>query len=209
LRAEHYIDRSRRLVVKRISLVAVTAVLCACSSGGANTHAATTEAPDLRSSSQLTQIQTPGGGGMITIDWEHQHTYEETKLLVGPDKAWSQFPTVFGELGIPTGLVDQQQHVFGNYGVKVRGSLGRQRLSKYLECGSTAGMSNADTYDVVIRVVSQVVPADAGLASLRTQVEGSAHSSGDTGPSVRCVSTGALEARIAHKMSELAAKPAG
>jgi hypothetical protein len=191
--------------MQRISLVAATMLLCACSSASSG-KSASSESPDLRSSEQLTRIETPGGN--ITIDWEHQHTYDEQKLLVGVDKAWAQYPTVFGELGIPTGLVDQKQHVFGNAGVKVRGSLGKQRLSTYLECGKVAGMSNSDTYDVVIRVVSQVVPADAGLASIRTQVEGSAHSSGDSGPSVRCVSTGALEARIAHMMSELAAKPA-
>jgi hypothetical protein len=192
--------------VKRIWLMVATTLLCACSSGSGG-KTASTEAPDLRSSLQYTRVRTPNGSD-IEIDWEHQHTYDEQKLLVGVDKAWAQYPTVFGELGIPTGLVDQKQHVFGNAGVKVRGSLGRQRLSTYLECGKVAGMSNSDTYDVVVRVVSQVVPADAGLASIRTQVEGSAHSSGDSGPSVRCVSTGALESRIAHMMSELAAKSA-
>jgi len=192
--------------MQQISLVAATMLLCACSSASGG-KTASSESPDLRSTEQYTRVETPGGQS-IEIDWEHQHTYEETKLLVGVDKAWAAYPTVFGELGIEPGIVDQKQHVFGNAGIKIRGSLGRQRLSKYLECGTTAGMTNADTYDVIIRVVSQVVPADAGLASLRTQVEASAHASGESGSSVRCVSTGALEARIAHMMSELAAKSA-
>jgi hypothetical protein len=195
----------RRLEVKRISLAAA-ALLCACSSGSNGAQASTAEAPALRASEGITRVDSPVGN--LVIDWQHQRTYEETKLLVGVDKAWSEFPTVFGELGIPTGLADPKQHVFGNAGVKVRGSLGGQRMSKYLDCGATAGMSNSDTYDVIVRVVSQVIPADAGLASLRTQVEGSAHASGDSGMNVRCISTGALEARIAHMMSELAAKPA-
>ena len=189
--------------MQRMSLVAVTMLLCACSSASGG-KTASSESPDLRSSDQFTRVETPTGP--VEIDWVLHHTYEETKLLVGVDKAWSAYPTVFGELGIPPGIVDQKQHVFGNQGVKVRGSLARQRLSRYLECGTTAGLPNADTYDVLVRVVSQVIPADAGLASLRTQVEGSAHSSGDSGSNVRCVSTGALEARIAHMMSELAAK---
>lgn len=187
----------------RTSLVATTILLCACSTGSG----ATSEAPDLRGTSQITRVETPGGAP-IEIDWEHQHTFEETKLLVGVDKAWAAYPTVFGELGIPPGIVDEKQHVFGNAGVKMRSSLGRQRLSKYLDCGSTAGMSNADTYDVLVRVVSQVVPADAGLASLRTQVEATAHANAESGATVRCVSTGALEGRIAHMLSELTSKPA-
>lgn len=187
----------------RTSLIAVALVLCACSSSGAVPHA-TSESPDLRATQQFTRVETPNG--LIEIDWEHQHTYEETRLLVGVDKAWGAFPTVFGELGIDPGIVDSKQHVFGNAGKKVRGSLGGQRLSRYLDCGATAGMSNADQYDVVMRVVSQVVPGDAGLALVRTQVEASSHASGVSGTNARCVSTGALEARIAHMMSELAAK---
>ena len=126
---------------------------------------------------------------------------------MGVDKAWAAYPAVFGELGIEPGIVDAKQHVYGNAGIKMRNSLGRQRLSRYFDCGSTAGMSNADTYDVIVRVVSQVIPADAGLSSLRTQVEATAHANAVSGSSVRCVSTGALEERIAHMLSELVAKP--
>ena len=85
----------------------------------------------------------------------------------------------------------------------MRNSLGRLRLSKYFDCGSTAGMSNADTYDLLVRVVSQVLAADAGVSTLRTQVEATAHAKAVSGATVRCVSTGALEERIAHMLSEL------
>ncbi|MEO6210516.1 MAG: hypothetical protein ABIQ10_10365 [Gemmatimonadaceae bacterium] len=187
----------------RTSLVAMAVILCACSSGKGGRE--TTQAPDLRSTLQLTRVDMPTGAS-IEIDWEHQHTYEETKLLVGVDKAWSEYPTVFGELGIEPNVIDSKQHVFGNAGVKVRGSLGHQRLSRYIDCGATAGMANADQYDIIVRVVSQVVPADAGLATIRTQVEANGRASGESSTSARCVSTGALEARIARMMSELATK---
>ena len=187
----------------RTSLIATTVLLCACASGG---NRATSESPDLRQTSEYTRVEMPNGTN-IEIDWEHQHTYEETKLLVSVDRAWAAYPAVFGELGIEPGIVDSKQHVFGNAGIKMRNSLGRQRLSKYIECGATAGMSNADSYDVIIRVVSQVVPADAGLSMLRTQVEASAHASAISGAPVRCVSTGALEARIARMLSEQTIKP--
>lgn len=59
---------------------------------------------------------------------------------MGVDRAFAAYPAVFGELGIEPGIVDAKQHVFGNAGIKMRNSLGRQRLSKYLDCGMTAGM---------------------------------------------------------------------
>jgi hypothetical protein len=187
----------------RISLAAATVLLCACASGG---KSGASETPDLRGTSQVTRVELPSGAP-IEIDWEHQHTYEETKLLVSVDRAWAAYPAVFGELGIEPGVVDPKQHVFGNAGIKMRNTLGRQRLSRYFDCGTTVGMSNADTYDVLVRVLSQVIPADAGLSSLRTQVEATAHANAVSGATVRCVSTGALEARIAHMLSELSAKP--
>ena len=187
----------------RVSLIAATVVVCACASGG---NSSGSEPPDLRATSQYTRVELPSGAP-IEIDWEHQHTYEETKLLVGVDKAWAAYPAVFGELDIEPGIVDSKQHVYGNAGVKMRNSLGRQRLSRYFDCGTTAGMSNADTYDVLVRVVSQVLAADAGVSTLRTQVEATAHANAVSGATVRCVSTGALEGRIAHMLSELSAKP--
>jgi hypothetical protein len=187
----------------RVSLIAATVLLCACASGG---NSSGSEPPDLRATSQYTRVELPSGAP-IEIDWEHQHTYQETTLLVGVDKAWAAYPAVFGELGIEPGIVDSKQHVYGNAGIKMRNSLGRLRLSKYFDCGTTAGMSNADTYDVLVRVVSQVLAADAGVSTLRTQVEATAHANAVSGATVRCVSTGALEERIAHMLSEMTAKP--
>jgi hypothetical protein len=160
----------------------------------------------MRATSQHTRVEL-ASGQPIEIDWEHQQSYQQTTLLVGVDKAWAAYPAVFGELGIEPGIVDPKQHVFGNAGIKMRNSLGRLRLSKYFDCGATAGMSNADTYDLLVRVVSQVLAADAGVSTLRTQVEATAHANAVSGATVRCVSTGALEERIAHMLGELTAKP--
>ncbi len=187
----------------RLSLIAATVVLCACASGNSGGGS---ETPDLRATSQYTRVEL-ASGQPIEINWEQQHTYQQTTLLVGVDKAWAAYPAVFGELGIDPGIVDSKQHVYGNAGIKMRNSLGRLRLSKYFDCGSTAGMSNADTYDLLVRVVSQVLAADAGVSTLRTQVEATAHANAVSGATVRCVSTGALEERIAHMLSELTAKP--
>lgn len=187
----------------RIPLISAAVLLAACASGA---NSGGSEPPELRGTPQITRVELPSGAP-IEINWEHQHTYDETKLPVSVEKAWAAYPAVFGELGIEPGLVDPKQHVYGNAGIKMRNSMGRQRLSKYFDCGSTVGMPNADTYDVLVRVVSQVIPADAGLSALRTQVEATAHANAVSGATVRCVSTGALEERISHMLSEMVAKP--
>jgi hypothetical protein len=184
----------------RIPMFAAVLVLCGCASG--NKSGSNTDSPLMTQQSEMTRVETPQG--VIQIDWHRQRTYDETKLLVGLDKAWAALPAVFGELGIEPNVVDSRQHVYGNAGTNYRRRLGTQRMSKYFDCGSTAGIDNADEYDILIRVITQIIPADAGLSALRTQIEGTAHATATSGQVVRCASTGALEERIAHMVADQA-----
>jgi len=187
----------------RVSFVGIALVLCACASGG-GAKSESGDTPMRQQRLEYTRIETPGGP--IEIDWEHERTFDETSLLVNVDKAWAAVPTVFGELGIAPGVIDSKQHVFGNAGATFRREMGRQRLSKYFDCGSTAGMSNSDTYDLNVRVISQIIPQGDGLSALRTQAEATAHANAVSGQSVRCASTGELERRIATMVSEQASR---
>jgi hypothetical protein len=177
-------------------------VLCACASGGSKNQ--DTESPAMAQRVEMTRVETPGG--VIQIDWHRERTYDETKLLVPVDRAWAAVPAVFGELGIAPSLVDSRQHVFGNAGANYRRTLGGQRMSRYFDCGATAGISNADDYDLLVRVITQIIPAEAGLSALRTQIEATAHATATSGQVVRCSSTGALEERIAHMVSDQAVR---
>ena len=183
----------------RVPFVAVALVLCACASSGSGSSS---ETPIMEQRLEYTRIETPSGP--IEIDWQRERTFDETQLLVNVDKAWSTLPAVFGELGIEPGILDSKQHVFGNAGETFRREMGRQRLSRYFDCGSTAGMSNSDSYDLIIRVISQIVPQGEGLSSLRTQAEATAHANAVSGQAVRCASTGELERRIATMVSQQA-----
>jgi hypothetical protein len=183
----------------RLPFVVTVLVLSACASGGSGSSS---DSPMMQQRMEYTRIETPNGP--IEIDWQRERTYDETKLLVSVDKAWATLPAVFGELGIDPGIIDSKQHVFGNAGAKYRLEIGRKRISRYFDCGATAGMSNSDTYDVLVRVITQVVPAEGGLSTLRTQAEASAHANAVSGQAVRCASTGELEARIASMVSQAA-----
>jgi hypothetical protein len=186
----------------RIPMLAVLLVLCGCASGGSNSSS--NDSPILQQQAEMTRLETPNG--VIQIDWHRDRTYEETKLLVGVDKAWAAVPTVFGELGINPNVVDSKLHVFGNAGANFRRSIGGQRMSRYFDCGSTAGISNADDYDLLVRVITQIIPAEAGLSALRSQVEATGHATATSGQVVRCSSTGALEERIAHMVADQAVR---
>lgn len=188
----------------RVTSLAALLALCACASGGSSTKQKSTDSPLLQQRVEMTRIETPNG--VIQIDWHEQRTYDETKLLVTVDKAWAAVPAVYGELGIQPTLVDSRQHVFGNAGANYRRKLGSTRMSRFFDCGSTAGISNADDYDILIRVITQIIPAEGGLSAVRTQAEATGHATATSGQVVRCASTGALEEQIAHMVSDQAVR---
>ncbi|HEV7704910.1 MAG TPA: hypothetical protein VGO46_11495 [Gemmatimonadaceae bacterium] len=190
----------------RFTSLAAVLVLCACKSGSGGTKDPSSETPFMQQRVEMTRVETPSG--IIQIDWQQQRTYDETKLLVPVEKAWGAVPAVYGELGIQPTLVDSKQHVFGNAGANYRRRLGSQRMSHFFDCGSTAGISNADDYDLLIRVITQIIPAEGGLSSVRTQVEATGHATATSGQVVRCASTGALEEQIAHMVSDQAVRAA-
>ena len=186
----------------RASLCAAVLVLCACASGAKSSDSS----PLLQTGTQFTRLET--SSGIIQIDWQHERTYDETPLLVDVDKAWAAVPAVYSELGIQPGVIDSKQHVYGNPGAKYRRELGHKRMSAYFDCGAEAGIANADSYDMLVRVLTQVVPTDGGLSKIRTQAEATAHANAVSGSPVRCSSTGALEERIAKMVSDQAVRAA-
>ena len=190
----------------RLTSLAALLALCACSSGNSNSKDPGLEGPMRQQRVEMTRVETPNG--VIEIDWHQQRTFEETKLLVNVDKAWAAVPAVFGELGIEPTVVDSKQHVFGNAGTTYRRRLGTQRMSRYFDCGSTTGIANADQYDLLIRVITQIIPAEAGLSAVRTQAEASGHATATSGQEVRCGTTGALEDQIAHMIADQANRAA-
>lgn len=144
-------------------------------------------------------------GSSIDIAWTRDRGVSEHKLLIPADQAWAAFPTVFGELGIDPNVIISKDMVFGNAGAMYRHQIAKERLSHFFDCGQMLGVSTADTYDMWVRVIAQVLPADGGLSKLRVEVEATAKATDRPGGSVRCQSNGRLEQRIAKMLQEGAA----
>jgi hypothetical protein len=145
-------------------------------------------------------------GGSLDLAWTRDRGVIQHDLDVPADVAWAAFPTVFGEFGIDPNVIDSKQLLFGSAGATYRHRIAKQRLSHFFDCGSIMGVSTADTYDVWIRVIAQVLPMEHGLSIVRTEVEASAKATDMPGGSVPCSSNGVLESRIAKRLAEVAAK---
>lgn len=160
--------------------------------------------PTVAHEREVTHINLEGNS--IDVVWTRDRSVSEKKLPVPADAAWSAFPAVFGELGIDPNIIDSKQMVFGNAGAGYRHDLAKERLSHYVNCGNMIGLSSADSYEVFIRVISQVLPVDGGLSKVRTEVDAHARAVDGAEQNIPCSSTGLLESRIAKLLAREAAK---
>jgi hypothetical protein len=141
----------------------------------------------------------------IDIPWTKDRHVSERTLELPANSAWQAYPAVFSDLGIDPNIVDGNQMIFGS-AADHRHTLAKTRISHYFDCGNMLGVSTADSYEIWIRVISQIIPIDNGLSTVRTQVEATARASDLQGGGVRCSSNGLLESRIAELLVKEAAK---
>ena len=101
--------------------------------------------------------------------------------------------------------LDSRQRVVGNPSLKVRRRLGGVTLVKYLDCGYKDGSPNAETYDIVLNLMSSVSGPTPTSATVSTRIEGLA-THPVFGSQAVCTTTGELEKRIAQMVRERSAK---
>ena len=178
------------------------AILASCFSVAASSQTSTSP-PKPSAEPEVTHINFEGSA--LDIAWTRdQHVVEKT-LELPSNVAWSAYPSVFADLRIDPNIISSDQMIFGSAAYH-RNTLGKKRLSHYFECGNLLGVATADSYDVWIRVISQILPIDGSLSTVRTQVEATARIGDRSGETVRCSSTGLLESQIAKLLVEEGAK---
>jgi hypothetical protein len=148
-------------------------------------------------------VRIQGSGGAATITRITSNTAMTLYAATTLDSAWNALPAVFAALEIPVTTTQPREYTLGGESVKVRRSLGKVPLSRYLDCGQTAGNSpNADMYDVFLTVVTQLREDQKKGVAISTSVQGLARSPNLTNNTSTCASTGTLEQRIATLLRE-------
>lgn len=143
-------------------------------------------------------------GSSLDIAWTRDRGVSEHKLQLPADQAYAAFPTVFGELGLAPNVIVTKDMVFGNAGALYRHTIAKERLSHFFDCGQMLGVSTADSYEMWIRIIAQVLPVDGGQSKVRVEVEATAKATDRPGGAVRCQSNGRLEQRMAKLLQETA-----
>jgi hypothetical protein len=182
------------------SLTMLVAAGCASSHGAPPSE-------DVAVTPNTVRIETPGSAAMEARTVAEDRSVVTT-IKTTPEIAWAKLPAVFGELQLPVaGYVDASRLISAK-NVRVRGHLGKLRMSQIITCGSDmTGDDKANSYEVSLDVTSAVKPAEGGQAAITTMVTANARPMAVSGDPVRCVTTGALEKRIANAVLVKSATP--
>ena len=136
-------------------------------------------------------------GGVTQMTTYHSEAWVTRELPASVDALWNVLPAVHDSLGIPITLRDAARHTIGNDGLRVRSRLGKVGLQRYLDCGSTQGGPNAETYEVYLVLRTQVLPGANAGSRLSTSVQAEARPVNFASDGVRCTSKNTLEKAIA------------
>lgn len=111
------------------------------------------------------------------------------------DDLWRVLPASFQALGIPAGILDARNRVYGNERV-TESRVADKPLRDLFRCGSESSLARTQ-YRIQFGITAQPFPSGSGGAELRLQTAAmgravSASASGTT----QCVSNGTLEMRF-------------
>lgn len=161
--------------------------------------------------SQVSQVPIgPETTSTVTIETDQSSTelritptrpHAHSSVALAPvEQAWAALPGAYAALGIrPAGVQDPAARRYGAGPVTLR-RINGERVSRFVDCGSTMSIPNADSYAVTFRIVTQLIPDATGATRVQTVLEATARPRDTAGNTVDCTSTGYAERLIVQKL---------
>jgi hypothetical protein len=117
--------------------------------------------------------------------------------------AWQQLLEVWREVGLPEPVVDARGFTLSLAQGALHRRLGPERLSTYLNCGSSISGLNADTHRVRLTMQALLEPSGTDASRLHLRVDATAQSmEGASTALQQCTSNGTLEGLITRRVRE-------
>jgi hypothetical protein len=111
------------------------------------------------------------------------------------DRAWSFLPEVFRGFGLDIATIDPATHTVDGQKVRARGQFAGSMYSRYLDCGDTRGVPNANRYEITMHVVTRLAPAgDKTLVATTVVAEGRFTETGGT--AVPCAANNEIAKKV-------------
>jgi hypothetical protein len=153
--------------------------------------------PAVEGTYQQDRLTFESPGGQFDVLLTRQRYLSSDTITTTPARAWSALVQTYSELGIPLQGADPTNHMIATQYAHVHGSFAGERLSRWIDCGSSITGDVATMYEVTLRLGTIIDTSAAPRSVLRTAVSASAVAPGSGTTPVDCNTRGALEKRIA------------
>ena len=144
---------------------------------------------------QHVTVDSPGGRVDLLLTRE-QYLSSDT-LTIAPARAWPALVQTYAGFAVPLQGADAKGRMIATQYFHAHASFAGERMSRWLECGSTMTGDIATTYEITLRLGTLIDTSASGRSIIRTAVSASAIAPGSGTTPVQCSSRGALERRIA------------
>src|SRR5690348_2806002 len=160
----------------RLPLVAAVLAAVGCASAGSGD-------PGPYEQSHVT-VDAPGGRYDLLLTRE-QYLSSDT-LTVSPKSAWPALVQTYAGFGVPLQGADVSRHMIATQYLHAHGSFAGERMSRWLECGSTMTGEIATTYEITLRFGTLLDTSLVGRTILRTALSATAIATGSGTTPVQC-----------------------
>jgi hypothetical protein len=144
---------------------------------------------------QHVTVDSPSGrfDMLLTRD---QYLSSDT-LTVLPARAWPALVQTYAAFGVPLQGADASRRMIATQYIHAHANFAGERMSRWLECGSTMTGEIATTYEITLRLGTLIDSSVAGRSIIRTAVSATAIAPGSGTTQVECSTRGSLERHIA------------
>jgi hypothetical protein len=177
----------------RRTLLAALVLGTACGGGAGNAPA-----PQVTPAGRpATERVVTSSGSTMAINTMNIDTDVRLISTGTPAQVFAVLPQVYTELGIPITVNDGASKSVGNSGWRTRRSIGKVPMHRYLDCGSSGTLQNAETYSIHMSVITSVRPNQGGGSIVSTAITAVGRNPvTSSSADVRCATKGDLEIRI-------------
>jgi hypothetical protein len=142
-------------------------------------------------------VTIDGPNGRTDVLLTRDQFLSSDTLTVTPKKAWPALVQTYAAFGVPLQGADPSTYSIATQYIHARGSFAGERMSRWLECGTTITGDIATQYEITLRFGSMLDTSVVGRTIIRTALSATAIASGSGTTPVECSTRGAFEKRIA------------
>jgi hypothetical protein len=146
---------------------------------------------------QQEHVIVDASGGRFDLLLTRERYLSSDTLAFPPARVWKGLVQTYAAFNVPLQGADASRYMIAIQYVHAHGSFAGERMSRWIECGSSITGDIATSYEITLRFGTLIDTSDSGRSIVRTAVNAMAIAPGSGTTPVECTSRGALEKRIA------------